>query len=213
MKFDKNMDSNQRLRRVLGAFQRLYFYLKHGWCSLIWVCLLLNAGYTVLPVAAEPSHSIQFLMREPVSMMDWGLQNIEDYLYRQRDLLVRSDKRLFKSEPTLAITYDWEQDKIQVTITLRAASQFQKSSRAFGDIRAHLEWVMKYLRGSLTLRPYDAFFRHRGFRSQDSPPNLGAELAAQTELLIRVHDAEANILSQCKGGLTGNEIIWLSIGN
>ena len=174
--------------------------------------LLLSVRCGVIPVGAEPSQSIQFLMREPVTMMDWGLRNIEDYLYRQRDLLVQADKRLFESDPILAVTYDWEQNAIQVGITLRVAPQVQLTSRELANIRSHLEWIVKYLRGSLTMKPFDSFFRHRGFRNQDSPQNLGAKLAGQTELLIRVRDADANILSQCQGGLTGSEITWLSIG-
>jgi hypothetical protein len=152
-------------------------------------------------------------MREPVTMMDWGLGNIEDYLYRQRHLLMQADKRLFESEPILTVAYDWEQNKIQVAITLRVAAEVQKTSRDLAEIRNHLEWMIKYLRGTLTMKPYDAFFRHRGFRNQESPRNLAAELAEQTELLIRVRDADANILSQCMGSLASSEVYWPSIGN
>ena len=213
MKVYKIVDPNRRPPDALDSCQRQSSGYRLCRWSLIWACILLSAGYAALPVAAEPSPSIQFLMREPVTMMDWGLNNIEDYLYRQRDLLMQTDKRLFESEPILAATYDWEQNKIHVAITLRVASEVQKNSRDLADIRAHLKWLIKYLRGTLTMKPYDAFFRHRGFRNQDSPHNLGAELAAQTELFIRVRDTDANILSQCKGGLTSNEILWLSIGN
>jgi len=46
-------------------------------------CLLLGLGAANIQTAmAEPSSSIQFLMREPVSMMDWGIKNIEDHLHR-----------------------------------------------------------------------------------------------------------------------------------
>ncbi len=177
------------------------------------MCIVLSTGYAVPPAGAEPSPSIQFLMREPVTMMDWGLRNIEEYLYRQRDLLMQANKRLFESEPVVAVSYDWEQNKIQVAITLWVASQIQLTSRDLADIRAHLQRIIKYLRGTLTMKPFDAFFRHRGFRNQDSPQNLGVELAGQTNLLIRVRDADANILSQCKGELTDSKIIWLNIGN
>jgi len=206
------MDLNRQLSGFFSYFQgRCSYFTLCRWL-LIWLWLLVCVGYAVLPAAAEPSASVQFLMREPVTMMDWGLRNVEDYLYRQRHLLIKTDKRLFESEPNLAVTYDWEQNKIQVAITLRASTQVQLTSRDLADIRLHLEWLIKYLRGTLTMKPYDAFFRHRGFRNQDSPRNLGAELAAQTDLLIRVRDADANILSQCRGGLTGSENYWPSIG-
>lgn len=207
------MGSYQRITGVSGTFRKHSLHYKFFWWPMIWVCMFLSAGYTVPPVAAEPSASIQYLMSEPVTMMDWGLGNIEDYLYRQRHLLIKTDRRLFESEPILAVTYDWEQNKIQVAITLRVVSKVQLTSGDLADIRAHLEWLIKFLRGTLIMKPYDAFFRHRGFRNQDSPQNLGADLAGQTELLIRARDADANILSQCKGGLTDSEIIWLSIGN
>ncbi len=197
--------SEMKLKKILGS-RRRHVRL------VLWGCLLLGACYAAPPAGAEPSPSIQFLMREPVSMMDWGLRNIEDHLYRQRNLLVQTDKQLFESEPVLAVSYEWEQNKIQVAITLRAASRGQKTSQGLNAIRTQLEWIIKYLRGSLTMKPYGAFFRHRGFRNQDSPQSLGAELAGQTELVIRVRDADANILSQCKGSLVGSEIVWLSIG-
>ncbi len=62
------------------------------------------------------------------------------------------------------------------------------------------------------MKPYDAFFRHRGFRSKDSPQNLESELIGLTELTVIVRDRESNILSRCKGALSGNDMVWLTIG-
>jgi hypothetical protein len=164
------------------------------------------------PAAAEPTPSIQFLMREPVSMMDWGLKNIEDHLYRHRSLFVQSEKSLFEPEPTITVLYDWDKNRIQISIGLRTCKQVQKMSQGLSDIRSHVEWVIKYLRGSLTMKPYDAFFRHRGFRSKESPRSLEPELAGLTQLIVSVRDRESNILSHCEAQLTGNDIVWLSIG-
>jgi len=164
------------------------------------------------PAAAEPMPSIQFLMREPVSMMDWGLKNMEDYLYRHRSLFVQSEKSLFEPEPTITVLYDWEKNRIRISIGLRTCKQVQNMSEGISDIRSHVEWVIKYLRGSLTMKPYDAFFRHRGFRSKESPRSLEAELAGLTELIVSVRDRESNILSHCEAQLTGNDIVWLTIG-
>jgi hypothetical protein len=164
------------------------------------------------PAVAEPTPPIQFLMREPVSMMDWGIKNIEDYLYRHRTLFVQSEKSLFESEPTIAVVYNWEQNQIQITISLRTCEQVQKTSQGLSNIRSHVEWVIKYLRGSLTMKPYDAFFRHRGFRSKESPQSLESELAGLTELIVSVRDGESNILSRCEAQLTGSDMVWLTIG-
>ncbi|HHE74616.1 MAG TPA: hypothetical protein ENL37_05970 [Desulfobacteraceae bacterium] len=176
-------------------------------------CLLLFLWIvTMQPAAAEPTPSIQFLMREPVSMMDWGIKNIEDYLYRHRTLLIQSEKTLFEPEPAIEVAYNWEQNQIRISISLRTCEQVQKTSQGLSDIRLHVEWVIKYLRGSLTMKPYDAFFRHRGFRSKESPQSLESELAGLTELIVSVRDGESNILSRCGAQLTGSDMVWLTIG-
>jgi len=176
-------------------------------------CLaLVSWAVMVLPAAAEPTPSIQFLMKEPVSMMDWGLKNIEDHLYRHRSLFIQNEKSLFESEPTIAVVYNWEEDQIQITIGLRTCVQVQKTSQGLSDIRSHVEWVLKYLRGSLTMKPYDAFFRHRGYRNKESPQTLESELAGLTELVVSVRDRESNILSRCRAQLTGIDMVWLTIG-
>ena len=167
---------------------------------------------TMQSAMAEPTPSIQFLMREPVSMMDWGLKNIEDHLYRHRTLFVQSEKSLFEPEPTITVLYDWEKNQIRISIGLRTCKQVQKMSQGLSDIRSHVEWVIKYLRGSLTMKPYDAFFRHRGFRNKESPRSIEPELAGLTELTVSVRDRESNILSRCTGQLTGSDIVWLTIG-
>jgi len=176
-------------------------------------CLLVFVwSVTLQPAAAEPTPSIQFLMREPVTMMDWGLKNIEDHLYRHRPLFVQSEKPLFEPEPSIAVVYNWEQNQIRISISLRTCKQVQKTSQGLSDIRSHVEWVIKYLRGSLTMKPYDAFFRHRGFRSKESPRSLESELAGMTELIVSVRDRDSNILSRCEAWLTGSDIVWLTIG-
>ena len=176
-------------------------------------CLaLVSWAVMVLPAAAEPTPSIQFIMKEPVSMMDWGLKNIEDHLYRHRSLFIQNEKSLFESEPTIAVVYNWEENQIQITIGLRTCVQVQKTSQGLSDIRSHVEWVLKYLRGSLTMKPYDAFFRHRGYRNKESPQTLESELAGLTELVVSVRDRESNILSRCRAQLTGIDMVWLTIG-
>ena len=176
-------------------------------------CLLIFFwSLTTIPAVAEPSPAIQFLMKEPVSMMDWGIKGIEDHLYRHRSLLIQSGKPLFEPEPNITVTYDWEGNQIRISIGLRTGEQVQKMSQELGDIRSHVEWIIKYLRGSLTMRPYGAFFRHRGYRSKENPQNLESELAGLTELIVSVRDGESNILTRCRGQLTGSDLVWLTIG-
>jgi hypothetical protein len=188
------------------------FFLTHAIRPCVGCLALVFWAVMVLPAAAEPTPSIQFLMKEPVSMMDWGLKNIEDHLYRHRSLFIQNEKSLFEPEPTIAVVYNWEENQIQISIGLRTCVQVQKTSQGLSDIRSHVEWVIKYLRGSLTMKPYDAFFRHRGFRNKESPQTLESELAGLTKLIVSVRDRESNILSRCRAQLTGSDMAWLTIG-
>jgi hypothetical protein len=184
-------------------------YATNDYVSCLLICLWV---VNVQPALAEPTPSIQFLMREPVSMMDWGIKNIEDHLHSHRALFIQREKTLFEPVPTVTVVYNWEENQIQISIGLRTSEQFQKTSQGISDIRSHVEWVVKYLRGSLTMKPYDAFFRHNGFRSKDSPQNLESELMGLTELVVSVRDGESNILSRCRAPLAGSDMVWLTIG-
>jgi hypothetical protein len=62
------------------------------------------------------------------------------------------------------------------------------------------------------MHPYDAFFRHKGFRSKESPKNLDEDLVTITDIHITVRDHQQNILSRCQASLAGNGIDWSNMG-
>jgi hypothetical protein len=161
---------------------------------------------------AEPSRAVQFLMQEPVSMMDWGLKNIEDHLYRNRAVLTENETSWFAKEPSITVDYLWEKNTIQISITLHTTEKTQQTSKRMFDIRSHIKLMVTFLRGTLTMKPYDAFFRHKGFRSKESPEDLSGELSEMTELIVSVRDGDSNILSRCKASLLGSRVEWMKIG-
>ena len=146
-------------------------------------------------------------------MMDWGLKNIEDHLYRNRALLAKAGNDYFLPEPTIAVDYDWEENRIRISIGLRTTELSPKTIHGLSEVRSRVEWVVQYVRASLSLRPIEAFFRHRGFRNKASPGEPEAELAGLTELVVTVRDADGHILSRCKAPLNGTDLIWLTIGD
>ena len=75
-----------------------------------------------------------------------------------------------------------------------------------------MEYVSAYLRGFLTMMPYDALFRHQGFRSKEFPEDLDRELVEITDIYMTVRDHQQNILSSCNAPLAAKEIIWSNIG-
>ena len=161
---------------------------------------------------AEPSPAVEYLMREPVSMLDWGLAQIEQDLFRKREILTGSKQNLFDPEPSIHVNYTWEENRIQIFLKLTLRSDVKKTPQRMTGIRQHVEFIITYLRGGLTMHPYDAFFRHKGFRSKESPQNMDEELVKITDIHITVRDHQQNILSRCRAALSGKEIDWSKMG-
>jgi hypothetical protein len=161
---------------------------------------------------AEPDRAVRFLMEAPVSMLDWGLKNIEDHLMRNREILTKHEKELFHKEPSVSADYDWSGDVIRISIGLRLSGKIQKTTDTLAEVNEWVAFIIKYVRGVLTMNPYDAYFRHKGFRSRETPENLDEKLSESTELVVTVRDTDSNILSMCKAPLVGEDMVWLKIG-
>jgi len=166
----------------------------------------------IVSVGAEPSPAVEYLMREPVSMLDWGLSQIEQDLFRKREVLTGNKQNLFDPEPSIRVDYAWEENRIQIFLKLTLQADVKKTPQRMTGIRQHVEFAIAYLRGGLTMYPYDAFFRHKGFRSKESPKNLDEDLVAITDIHVTVRDHQQNILSRCRAPLSGNEIDWSKMG-
>lgn len=164
------------------------------------------------PLWAEPSPVVDYLMHEPVSMLDRGLEKIEEDLYRNRGVLTKNDGDLFDPEPIIRVDYAWEENRIQIFLKLTLTGNIKKTSQRMTAIQQHVEFVTAYLRGGLTMRPYDAFFRHKGYRSKESPENLVDKLVEITDIHIMVRDHQQNILSRCRAPLSGKDIVWSNMG-
>jgi hypothetical protein len=181
----------------------------NGYAIISFTALFLLLGQFAV---AEPNAEVRFLMKSPVSMLDWGFKNIEDHLIRNQEVLTANEKNLLNKEVSVSVDYDWSKDAIQISIGLRLSEKTQKTPMALTDVREHLIFIVKYLKGGLTMNPYDAFFRHKGFRHKETPENLGIKLSEVTELIVTVRDKESNIVSMCSAALLGDTIEWLMIG-
>ena len=106
-------------------------------------------------------------------MLDWGLEKIEEDLYRNRGVLTKNDGDLFEPEPIIRVDYAWEENRIQIFLKLTMTGNVKKTSQRMTAVRQHVEFVTAYLRGGLTMRPYDAFFRHKGLPEQGESRKSG----------------------------------------
>ena len=192
-------------RKILTVVQTGVLFTAFG----LLTCISL---FFCTPAGAEPSPAVEYLMREPVSMLDWGLAQIEEDLFRKRGVLTGNKQNLFDPEPSIRVAYTWEENRIQIFLKLTLRADVKKTSQRMTGIRQHVEFVIAYLRGGLTMHPYDAFFRHKGFRNKESPENLDEALKKITEIHIAVRDHQQNILSRCRATLAGKEIDWTNMG-
>lgn len=176
------------------------------------VCFVALLMLPVTGLQAQPNDAVHFLMKSPVSMLDWGFKNIENYLIQHQAFLTAGENDLFAKTVAASVDYDWSQDTIRITVGLSLLEKTQKTMLTLQGVQAQAAFVVTYLRGGLTLNPYEAFFRHKGFRQRETPENLEAKLAAVTELVVVVRDTERNILGTCKAPLLGDAIEWLKIG-
>ena len=145
-------------------------------------------------------------------MLDLGLSRLDEQLYRNRGILVKSDGNLFEPEPSMRVTYDWDDNRIQIFIKLTLNAQVKKTPQRMAAVRSHVEFLATYLRGFLTMMPYDLLFRHKGFRSKAYPEDLDRELVEITDIHMTVIDHRQNIVSRCRVPLAGKEIIWSNMG-
>ena len=176
-------------------------------------CLLVMMSLALAPApAAEPSSSVRYLMKEPASMLDLGLLRLDEQLHRNRGVLAKSEDNLFEPEPSIRVNYAWADNRIEIFIKLTMDAHVKNTPQRMAAIRSHVEFVATYLRGMLTMLPYDVLFRHRGFRSREFPENLDRELVEMTDIHLTVRDNQQNILSTCKASLAAKEIIWYNIG-
>jgi hypothetical protein len=197
--------NKEKLGRILkSGFQNL----GNRFAVIFFMALLPLLGRVV---AAEPNTAVRFLMKSPVSMLDWGFKNIEDHLMRQQEVMTANEKDLLAKAMSVSVDYDWSSDAIQISVGLRLSESVQKTPMTLAGIREHVVFIVGYLRGWLTMNPYDAFFRHKGFRNAETPEDLENKLSAVTVLIVTVRDKDANILGMCSAPLLGDTISWSMI--
>jgi hypothetical protein len=201
-----------RISRFLNLFRISIFGFRIYCAGYAIIFLTAFFLFPVQGAVAEPNAAVQFLIKSPVSMLDWGFKNIEDHLIRNQEALTANEKDLLNKTVSVSVDYDWSKDAIRISIGLRLSEKTQKTPMTMADIREQVVFIVKYLRGGLSMNPYDAFFRHKGFRHRGAPENLENKLSEITELIVTVRDKNSNIVSMCSAPLLGDAIEWLMIG-
>lgn len=136
---------------------------------------------------AEPSKTVRYLMNDRVTMFDWGMYRIEEYLNNfDFEKLLETD--LIK--PSLStVNYDWERNRIILNSTIYPTQDSLNKIPA-KKLCEKILWAIRTEFGILRNNPKDPnsdivvlenwdpvrFFRHKAFVLENEPNNLKTEI-------------------------------------
>jgi len=183
-------------------------------------CLLMLMVFFLFPLAetcsAEPTPTIKYLMKEPITMLDWAMYKLA--LYLNQELRDRYLNKVSKFAPRITVHYNADSDKIHIS-----ASMLYKKFHTKEEARTYCEGIVKYIRGLLVFKQGKAkspvspvaprttlgsYFGQHGQHHKNRPKNIEGELSKSTELIAVVKDKFDQPVI-CKAPLVGSEIMFL----
>ena len=185
--------------------------------ALIAACLL-ACCYT--PARAEPTPTVEYLMGNNVSLLDWGLYQLEDYVHT-----LLPAQGIVEGGPTVIVTveYDWSANRIHIDVL-----SFHDEVQAGNEERAWLEAAMHRLKWALGVNAdtgtddsgeygmVQHFFGHRGYVQNDEPDDLGRKIADLIDITFTVPKPGSTGLTpgqfvRCRSALTSSELFYADV--
>jgi hypothetical protein len=154
---------------------------------------------------AEPSSKIQYLMDEPVSMLDWGMIWIDESL-----------KGTLAEYRTSTITYyDWNENRIIISLSeLGSTIGVTSKEKAKEKCRTIVSSIRTFLGiNEKDGKPYSeksnlySYFSHSGFQ-RSQPEGLYEELDNITVIRIMIFIEGVGEPVKCEAPLLGNKIMF-----
>jgi len=172
---------------------------------------------------AEPPSTIKYLMADPVSMLDYGIQKINDELQTNTNALKVGDET-----PCLRAAYRWESNRIRIEVSYiidSMGSPVNKLSESC--VKASIEKAIRHIKSKFLLVnpdtgapmvifggdiPFSRFFEHQGYRNPLEPERLGFKLLQITELEVSFAQSDSGgssiITGKCDALSTMKNISW-----
>lgn len=142
---------------------------------------------------AEPTPTIQWLMKEPATLMDLGILRIRTELaksYEQKNLDPEH-----RGDYLSSVFYDWDQNRIKVE--LRAFFEAKDVDDLWGgDTRTACKSLLQELILTLTIIRLGPYFSHEGFKRNSEPANLAREIGRITVLQTKIITDQEQVLCQ-----------------
>lgn len=164
---------------------------------------------------AEPSRTIRYLLKEPVSMFDWGLYRLNDDL---RHFFARDRKNISYVVPSVSVYYLREENRIRVDLHLYSKQKLLQKKTARGICNQLTKRTRVFFavgeNKNVREKAGVAFrFRRFGFESKNRPKNVMEELESLTEIhvmvSVRVNDSTWKKIAESKAPLMGKEVLHI----
>jgi hypothetical protein len=168
--------------------------------------------------AADPSPSVRYLMKEPVTLFDWGIVRLYEYLdgYTTHYLKTNAVQDIYST-----VSYDTSRNNILITIVV--TREAQQAEEPPGIVRSRCKEICRDItralrREFLTGRDRHVrrssgiyrFFGHVGFKGKDEPPDAYDEIEKITLINVSVYSSKdpGRLVLQSESPLMGEDIVF-----
>jgi hypothetical protein len=178
--------------------------------SVLLLMLLVPNAY------ADPNTTAQFLMDDPVSLLDFGVYKLENEIKVHRKALV------IKRQPphTVFVDYNWEENKIEIKLAYGDVG-----NPPIAEIKREIITILGTLKKILGVSPagkayhkdgfssVPEYFSHKGYISKNKPKNVEKEIDQLVEFKVVYYVQNYSRYFECKNSLISDSAKELTCSN
>lgn len=164
-----------------------------------------------LAAPAAPNEISTFLMKERVTLLDWGMYKLERFLERRRW------PQEFEPVVFTKVSYDWDRDRIVMDVQALVKSGPPTKEQCLGVLKLLLssggvafDTRSRQLNDGVST--FAVEFLHASFRSPGQPADLGKKIDELIELRVTVAGLPAGgqvRQVECRTNLTQAEVVYI----
>jgi hypothetical protein len=157
----------------------------------------------------ERSTAVKFLMGEPMTMWDWGMYRLHEYVEYHLAFLESGIGRKAREKggqmrlqvmPPITVTYKWETNRILISFVALADSTMVDQDDYLRNYCVEMvNTVKQALKGSKKGGVLLELFSHTNFQNPSKPADIASQLYYMTEIRVNAMDLVnlKSVVCQC----------------